>query len=192
MTVTSGVFSCTCCVTVVPQIALTSFACFVMVSDENILTARKAFVSLALFELLNSPLSMLPFVITDFIEVRCVCCVCVCVFVNVCVNVCVCLGNGVGVGVTGQLARVCRAEFTSGNVIYIYIYIDKNVFKTTRSFCYQWFHVSTLQANANRPFILSSMKRTTGGGHLENAFSRWPPPVVRFMLDNMNGLLAFA
>ena len=70
--------------------------------------------------------------------------------------------------------------------------IDKNVFKTIRSFCYQWFHVSTLQANANRPFILSSMKRTTGGGHLENAFSRWPPPVVRFMLDNMNGLLAFA
>ena len=48
--------------------------------------------------------------------------------------------------------------------------IDKNVFKTTRSFCYQWFRVSTLQANANRPFILSSMKRTTGGGHLENAF----------------------
>ena len=48
--------------------------------------------------------------------------------------------------------------------------IDKNVFKTTRSFCYQWFHVSTLQANANRPFILSSMKRTTGGGHLQNAF----------------------
>ena len=45
--------------------------------------------------------------------------------------------------------------------IYIYIYIDKNVFKTTRSFCYQWFHVSTLQANANRPFMLSSMKRTT-------------------------------
>ena len=54
--------------------------------------------------------------------------------------------------------------------IYIYIYIDKNVFKTTRSFCYQWFHVSTLQANANRPFILSSMKRTTGSGHLENIY----------------------
>ena len=32
----------------------------------------------------------------------------------------------------------------------IYIYIDKNVFKTTRSFCYQWFHVSTLQANATK------------------------------------------
>ena len=28
--------------------------------------------------------------------------------------------------------------------------IDKNVFKTTRSFCYQWFRVSTLQANATK------------------------------------------
>ena len=26
------------------------------------------------------------------------------------------------------------------------------------------------------------MKRTTGGGHLENAFSRWPLPVVRFKM----------
>ena len=28
--------------------------------------------------------------------------------------------------------------------------IDKNVFKTTRSFRYQWFRVSTLQANATK------------------------------------------
>ena len=28
--------------------------------------------------------------------------------------------------------------------------IRKNVFKTTRSFCYQWFRVSTLQANATK------------------------------------------
>ena len=28
--------------------------------------------------------------------------------------------------------------------------IDKNVFKTTQSFCYQWFRVSTLQANATQ------------------------------------------
>ena len=28
--------------------------------------------------------------------------------------------------------------------------IDKNVFKTTRSFCYQWFRVSTLQANSTK------------------------------------------
>ena len=48
--------------------------------------------------------------------------------------------------------------------------IDENVFKTTRSFRYQWFRVSTLQANANKPFIWSNMKRTTGGGHLENAY----------------------
>ena len=34
--------------------------------------------------------------------------------------------------------------------IYRYVYIDKNVFKTTRSFCYQWFRVSTLQANATK------------------------------------------
>ena len=33
---------------------------------------------------------------------------------------------------------------------FCYIYIDKNVFKTTRSFCYQWFRVSTLQANATK------------------------------------------
>ena len=47
--------------------------------------------------------------------------------------------------------------------------IDDNVFKTTRSFRYQWFRVSTLQANVNKAFILSNMKRTAGGGHLENA-----------------------
>ena len=47
--------------------------------------------------------------------------------------------------------------------------IDENVFKTTRSFRYQWFRVSTLQANTSKPFILSDMKHTTGGGHLEKA-----------------------
>ena len=31
--------------------------------------------------------------------------------------------------------------------------IDKNVFKTTRSFRCQWFRVSTHQANANEPLI---------------------------------------
>ena len=69
-----------------------------------------------------------------------------------------------------------------------------SIFKTTRSFRYQCFRVSTLQANANKPFIWSNMKRTTGGGHLEKKknISRWPPPVVRFMFDHMNGLLAFA
>ena len=36
--------------------------------------------------------------------------------------------------------------------------IDKNVFKTTRSFCYQWFHVSTLQANANRLLAAAILK----------------------------------
>ena len=74
-----------------------------------------------------------------------------------------------------------------------YIYIYENIFITTWSYRYQWFRVSTLQANAHKPFILSkNMKRTTGGGHLEITFSRWPPPEVRFMFDNMNGLWAVA
>ena len=56
---------------------------------------------------------------------------------------------------------------------------DKNVFKTTRSFRYQWFRVSTHQANANEPFIFSHMKRATGGGHLENAWNHLPLRVLR-------------
>ena len=35
----------------------------------------------------------------------------------------------------------------AGHLIY------ENVFKTTRSFRYQWFRVSTHQANANKPFL---------------------------------------
>ena len=34
--------------------------------------------------------------------------------------------------------------------IYIYIFIYRYVFKTTRSFRYQWFRVSTHQANATK------------------------------------------
>ena len=34
--------------------------------------------------------------------------------------------------------------------IYVYIYIYINIFKTTRSFRYQWFRVSTHQANATK------------------------------------------
>ena len=45
--------------------------------------------------------------------------------------------------------------------------MDENVFKTTRSLCYLRFRVTTLQTNANKPFIVSNMERTTGGGHLE-------------------------
>ena len=48
-------------------------------------------------------------------------------------------------------ARMCAKVFDIFSIsVYIYICIDKNVFKTTRSFCYQWFHVSTLQANATK------------------------------------------
>ena len=57
--------------TFVPQVALASFACFVMISDDNILSARKAFVSLALFELMNVPLISLPSAIAEFVQVWC-------------------------------------------------------------------------------------------------------------------------
>ena len=50
--------------------------------------------------------------------------------------------------------------------IYIYTY-RWNVFKTTRPFWNLRFRVSTIQANANKPFMVSNMKPTTGGGHLE-------------------------
>ena len=47
-----------------------------------------------------------------------------------------------------------------------YIY---NIFKRTRSFRYQWFRVSTHQANANKLFTFLNVKCATGDGHLESA-----------------------
>ena len=52
------------------QVALSSFACFVLVSEDNVLDAKKAFVSLALFDLLNIPLSVLPNTISTVVQVR--------------------------------------------------------------------------------------------------------------------------
>lgn len=55
-----------CCVT---QVALSSFATYILVADGN-LDATKAFVSLSLFNILRFPLSMLPMLITNLIQVR--------------------------------------------------------------------------------------------------------------------------
>ena len=52
------------------QVALGSFAVFVLSSPDNILDANKAFVSLSLFNLMNYPLSILPAVIVFWVQVR--------------------------------------------------------------------------------------------------------------------------
>lgn len=45
-------------------VSFCSFAVFVLISDENVLDAKKAFVSLSLFNLLRFPLTMMPQMIT--------------------------------------------------------------------------------------------------------------------------------
>uniref|UniRef100_A0A8B9FJB7 Canalicular multispecific organic anion transporter 2 n=1 Tax=Amazona collaria TaxID=241587 RepID=A0A8B9FJB7_9PSIT len=51
-------------------VALTTFAVYVSVDEKNILDAEKAFVSLSLFNILKFPLSMLPQVISNIVQVR--------------------------------------------------------------------------------------------------------------------------
>ncbi len=50
------------------QVALGSFAAYVLSGEDHVLTANKAFVSLSLFNLLNYPLSILPGVITFAVQ----------------------------------------------------------------------------------------------------------------------------
>lgn len=49
--------------------ALVTFAVFVLSSSENVLDAETAFVSLSLFNILRFPLSMLPMLITNMVQV---------------------------------------------------------------------------------------------------------------------------
>ena len=49
------------------QIAIVSFAAYTMSSPDNILTAEKAFVSLAYFNILREPLEQLPALINSMI-----------------------------------------------------------------------------------------------------------------------------
>uniref|UniRef100_A0A8C1FUC5 Multidrug resistance-associated protein 1 n=1 Tax=Cyprinus carpio carpio TaxID=630221 RepID=A0A8C1FUC5_CYPCA len=49
-------------------VALSTFAVYVLVDDHNILDAQKAFVSLALFNILRFPLNMLPMVISSMVQ----------------------------------------------------------------------------------------------------------------------------
>ncbi|XP_061665901.1 ATP-binding cassette sub-family C member 3 isoform X2 [Syngnathoides biaculeatus] len=50
------------------MVALTTFAVYVMVDENNILDAEKAFVSLSLFNILRFPLNMLPQVISSLVQ----------------------------------------------------------------------------------------------------------------------------
>jgi ATP-binding cassette subfamily C (CFTR/MRP) protein 1 len=52
------------------KVGITTFATYVLSSSDNVLTADKAFVSLALFNLLRGPLNAFPNVITSVIEVN--------------------------------------------------------------------------------------------------------------------------
>ncbi|NXP68542.1 MRP1 protein, partial [Chloropsis cyanopogon] len=49
-------------------VALSTFSVYVMIDKNNILDAQKAFVSLALFNILRFPLNMLPMVISSIVE----------------------------------------------------------------------------------------------------------------------------
>ncbi|XP_072337955.1 multidrug resistance-associated protein 1 isoform X3 [Scyliorhinus torazame] len=49
-------------------VALSTFAVYVLVDEKNVLDAQKAFVSLALFNILRFPLNMLPMVISSLVQ----------------------------------------------------------------------------------------------------------------------------
>lgn len=50
--------------------ALSTFAVYVTIDENNILDAQKAFVSLALFNILRFPLNILPMVISSIVQVQ--------------------------------------------------------------------------------------------------------------------------
>lgn len=49
---------------------LISFATYVLIDPNNQLDAQKAFVSLALFNLLRFPMSMFPMLVVAFVQVK--------------------------------------------------------------------------------------------------------------------------
>lgn len=52
-----------------PQIAFAMFGVYVMLDDRNVLDAQKVFVSMALINILKTPLSQLPFAISTTMQV---------------------------------------------------------------------------------------------------------------------------
>ena len=52
------------------KVSLVTFGTYVLIDDENILDARKAFVSLSYFNIMRSPMSILPNILVFLVEVR--------------------------------------------------------------------------------------------------------------------------
>uniref|UniRef100_A0A671NEJ6 Multidrug resistance-associated protein 1 n=1 Tax=Sinocyclocheilus anshuiensis TaxID=1608454 RepID=A0A671NEJ6_9TELE len=59
---------CFCHLVSFTKVALSTFAVYVLMDEHNILDAQKAFVSLALFNILRFPLNMLPMVISSMVQ----------------------------------------------------------------------------------------------------------------------------
>uniref|UniRef100_A0A669BAZ5 Multidrug resistance-associated protein 1 n=1 Tax=Oreochromis niloticus TaxID=8128 RepID=A0A669BAZ5_ORENI len=63
--------SCSCIISRICEhlcVALSTFAVYVLIDEQNVLDAQKAFVSLALFNILRFPLNMLPMVISSMVQ----------------------------------------------------------------------------------------------------------------------------
>uniref|UniRef100_A0A3P8P9I6 ATP-binding cassette, sub-family C (CFTR/MRP), member 2 n=1 Tax=Astatotilapia calliptera TaxID=8154 RepID=A0A3P8P9I6_ASTCA len=82
-----------CCIPAL--VSLATFAIFVSVSNDNVLTAERAFTSISLFNILRAPLAMLPMLIASIVQVIFMCAdhllssVLVCVhFLDTAVSIC--------------------------------------------------------------------------------------------------------
>ena len=54
----------------VRQVTLTTFAVYVLTDPDHVLEANKAFVSLALFNLIRCPMNMFPTLVATFVQVK--------------------------------------------------------------------------------------------------------------------------
>lgn len=52
------------------QVAFAMFGVYVLIDDKNVLDAQKIFVSMALINILKTPLSQLPFAMSTTMQVR--------------------------------------------------------------------------------------------------------------------------
>lgn len=60
-------------ISILCQIAFAMFGVYVLIDDKNVLDAQKIFVSMALINILKTPLSQLPFAMSTTMQVRIFC-----------------------------------------------------------------------------------------------------------------------